>query len=160
MRRFGILVAVNLKITAFLDVTLCDLLQRYQYFGRSCWIHLQGRRALCQVATASAFKQPSKLRVLQSASELYRPSDRRLLAKIVPTFADRGCHMVSATDPPRSLIRFSWPEPQLYSRGWVDPVPDPLLLRRSGSAGNRIRDLWICSQELWPLNPRGGQAAF
>jgi hypothetical protein len=31
----------------------------------------------------------------------------------------------------------------------VDPVPDPLLLRKSGSAGNRTRDLWICSQELW-----------
>jgi hypothetical protein len=30
--------------------------------------------------------------------ELYRPSDRRLLAKLVPTFADRGCRVVSATD--------------------------------------------------------------
>jgi hypothetical protein len=26
----------------------------------------------------------------ESASELYRPSDRRLSAKLVPTFADRG----------------------------------------------------------------------
>jgi hypothetical protein len=36
-----------------------------------------------------------------SASELYRPtkSDRRLSAKLVPTFADRGCRVVSATDP-------------------------------------------------------------
>jgi hypothetical protein len=48
--------------------------------------------------------------------------------------------------------------PQLSSRGWVDPVPDPLLLRKSGSAGNRTRDLWICSQELWPLDHRGGQS--
>jgi hypothetical protein len=38
----------------------------------------------------------------------------------------------------------------------VDPVPDPLLLRKSGSAGNRTRDLWIYSQELWPLDHRGG----
>jgi hypothetical protein len=30
----------------------------------------------------------------------------------------------------------------------VDPVLDPLLLRKSGRAGNRIRDLWICSQKL------------
>jgi hypothetical protein len=29
--------------------------------------------------------------------------------------------------------------PQLYSRGSVDPVSDPLLLRKSGSAGNRSR---------------------
>jgi len=39
----------------------------------------------------------------------------------------------------------------------VDPVPDPLLLRKSGSAGDRTRDLCICSQKLWPLDHRGGQ---
>jgi hypothetical protein len=33
------------------------------------------------------------------ASELYRPSDRRLSHKLVPALADRGCHVVSATDP-------------------------------------------------------------
>jgi hypothetical protein len=33
-----------------------------------------------------------------SASELYRLSDRRFLAKLVPTFADRGCRVVRATD--------------------------------------------------------------
>jgi hypothetical protein len=38
----------------------------------------------------------------------------------------------------------------------VDPVPDLLLLRKSGSAGNRTRDFWICSQELSPLDHRGG----
>jgi hypothetical protein len=31
--------------------------------------------------------------------ELYRPSDRRLSAKLVPTFADRGYHVVSVADP-------------------------------------------------------------
>jgi hypothetical protein len=36
--------------------------------------------------------------------------------------------------------------PQLW--GWVDPVPDPLLLRKHGTAGNRTRDLWTCSQKL------------
>jgi hypothetical protein len=34
----------------------------------------------------------------ESASELYRPSDHRLSAKLVPTFADRGYHMVSVTN--------------------------------------------------------------
>jgi len=38
----------------------------------------------------------------------------------------------------------------------VDPVPDPLILRKSGSAGDRTRDLCICSQKLWPLDHRGG----
>jgi hypothetical protein len=41
---------------------------------------------------------------LGSASGLYRPSDRRLSAKLVPTLADRGCRVVSATNPPQSLI--------------------------------------------------------
>jgi hypothetical protein len=49
--------------------------------------------------------------------------------------------------------------PQLYSRGWVDAVPDPLVLRISGSAGNRAQDLWICSQGLWPLDHRCGPAS-
>jgi hypothetical protein len=35
----------------------------------------------------------------ESASELYRPSDRRLSAKGLPTFADKGCHVVSVMDP-------------------------------------------------------------
>jgi hypothetical protein len=35
----------------------------------------------------------------ESASELYRPSDRLLSAKLVPTFAYRGCYVASVTDP-------------------------------------------------------------
>jgi hypothetical protein len=35
----------------------------------------------------------------ESASALYRPSDRHLSAKLVPSFADRECHGVSVTDP-------------------------------------------------------------
>jgi hypothetical protein len=34
----------------------------------------------------------------------------------------------------------------------VDPVPDPLLLRKSGSAGNRTKDFWVRNHELWPLD--------
>jgi hypothetical protein len=34
----------------------------------------------------------------ESASELYRPSGSRLSAKLVPTFADTGCHVVSMTN--------------------------------------------------------------
>jgi hypothetical protein len=68
----------------------------------------------------------------ESASELHRPSDRCLSAKLVSSFADRGCHVVSATDPygsnlgslDRSRYFFFQVAPQLYSRGWVDSVPD------------------------------------
>jgi hypothetical protein len=47
------------------------------------------------------------------ASELYRPSDRRVSAKLMPTFADRGCRVVSARIPiPYS--RLSRPETSLF----------------------------------------------
>jgi hypothetical protein len=83
------------------------------------------------------------------------PTERPpLVGRVMPTFADRGCCVVSATDPPvvslgflhRSCYYFFQVAPHLSSRGWVDPVPDPLLLRKSGSAGDRTQDLWICSQ--------------
>jgi hypothetical protein len=90
-----------------------------------------------------------------------------LVGEVVPIFTVRRCRVVSTTDSHGRLFRSSRPEsllflqvaPQLLSRGWMDPVPDPPLLRKSGSAGNRIRDLWICSQKLWPLDHRGGQGA-
>jgi hypothetical protein len=55
--------------------------------------------------------------------------------------------VVSATDPygrilgflDRSFYIFFQVAPQLYSQGRVNPVPDPLLLRKSGSAWNRTR---------------------
>jgi hypothetical protein len=42
----------------------------------------------------------------EPASELYRPSDRRLSAKLAPTFADRGCHVVIVTDPYGRILGF------------------------------------------------------
>jgi hypothetical protein len=70
-----------------------------------------------------------------------------LSAKLVPTFSGRWCHVFSMTDSygrilgflDRSRYFFFQVAPQLYSRSWVDPVPDPLLLRKYGSAGNRTR---------------------
>jgi hypothetical protein len=42
----------------------------------------------------------------ESASELYRPSDHRLSAKLLPTFADSECHVGSL----RPYSRFSRPD--------------------------------------------------
>jgi hypothetical protein len=42
----------------------------------------------------------------ESANELYRPSDRRLSAKWLPTFADKGCHVVSVTGSYGSILGF------------------------------------------------------
>jgi hypothetical protein len=88
---------------------------------------------------------PIKASWPESASEIYRLSDRRLSEKLVPTFADRGCHVVTVTDRP--YYQLSRPEPllffqvasQLYSQGWGNPVQDLLLLRKSDSAGIRTR---------------------
>jgi hypothetical protein len=42
----------------------------------------------------------------ESASELYQPSDRRFSAKWLPTFAEKGCHVVSVTDPSGRILGF------------------------------------------------------
>jgi hypothetical protein len=39
-------------------------------------------------------------------SKLYRPSDRHLLTKLVPTFVDSVCHVVSVTDPYGRILDF------------------------------------------------------
>jgi hypothetical protein len=41
-----------------------------------------------------------------SESEVYRPRNRRLSAKLVPSFVDRWCRMVSATDPNGRILGF------------------------------------------------------
>jgi hypothetical protein len=61
---------------------------------------------------------------LQSASELYRPSDRRLSANLMPMFADKGVSHVQRGGSLVLLSRLSRLEPllifqvvpQLYSR--------------------------------------------
>jgi hypothetical protein len=51
------------------------------------------------------YRSNSKLHGLSpQANYTDRLSDRRLSAKLVPTLADRGCRVVSATIPPQSLI--------------------------------------------------------
>jgi hypothetical protein len=84
---------------------------------------------------------------------------------LVPTSADRWVSRGQRGGNPaainlnfldRSHYFFIQVAPHLSSRGWVDPVPESLLLRKRGSAGNRTRDLRVCSQEIWPLDHRGG----
>jgi hypothetical protein len=83
----------------------------------------------------------------QSASELYRLRDCSL-AKLVPTLAERRDIALSArlitygrnfVFLDRGRYFFFQVAPQLSSRGYVEPIPDPLLLRKSGNVGNRIR---------------------
>jgi hypothetical protein len=87
---------------------------------------------------------------------------RRIL---VPTFVDRGLSRgqrgvvttaVNLSFLDRSRYFSFKVAPQLSWRGWVDPVSDALLLRKSGSAENRTRDLCYYSQKLWLPDHRGG----
>jgi hypothetical protein len=51
-------------------------------------------------------KKKKKTPWSESASELYRPGDRRLSAKFVQTLADKGCHVVNVTDPYGRILGF------------------------------------------------------
>jgi hypothetical protein len=88
---------------------------------------------------------------------------RRIL---VPTSVDRGVLRGQRSRTPtavnlsfldRSRYFFFPVASHLSSQGWGEPVPHPLLLRKSGGAGNRTKDLWVCSQELSQLDHRGGR---
>jgi hypothetical protein len=50
----------------------------------------------------------------ESASEVHRPSGRRLPSKLVPTFADIWSHMVSVTNPYDRILGFL--DRKLYPR--------------------------------------------
>jgi hypothetical protein len=88
----------------------------------------------------------------QSASELYRPRDRSLSAKLVSTFEDRKCRVVSATDPhDRILGSSSTVLTRLSAPRSRRTTSQEIWKRRESNP-----DLWICSQELWPLDHIGG----
>jgi hypothetical protein len=94
------------------------------------------------------------------------PTERPpLVGEVTNNFCGFGCCVVRTTNPYGHILRFIdrsryflfQVAPQLYSRGWVDSVPDPLFLGKPDSVGKRTRDLWICSHELWPLDHRGSR---
>jgi hypothetical protein len=111
--------------------------------------------------TSECLKQKKNFRGLSPranytdrATAAYRRSYCQILRIEEPSGqSERSLRQYTRISRPGPLL-FYQVAPQLYSRGWVDPVPDPLLLRKSGRTGNRTRDFWICSQERWPLEHR------
>jgi hypothetical protein len=84
-----------------------------------------------------------------TASELYRPSDRRLSANLMPTFLWI----------PRPYCQISRPEPLIFLPRSSSVVLTRLSAPRSRPTtfflivpGNRTQDLRICSKEVWPLD--------
>jgi hypothetical protein len=96
--------------------------------------------------------------------ESARLSDRRLSTKLVPTLADRGCRVVSATIPPQSLISVSSTGAAISLKQLLNYHHEAeWTLFQTHYFSEKIwqrwesnPDLWICSQELWPLDHRGG----
>jgi hypothetical protein len=103
-----LVVPVHTKASIRHIKTLHEIQTSFSLRRLYCWIWLEGK------------KTPWS----ESSRELHRPSDRRLSAKWLPTFAKIRCHVVSVTSL-RSYSRFSRQEPllfyqvspQLYSRG-------------------------------------------
>jgi hypothetical protein len=42
---FEVLIPVTMKIFVFWNVVVCSVVDIYQYFGFTCCLHLQGRKA-------------------------------------------------------------------------------------------------------------------
>jgi hypothetical protein len=61
--------------------------------------HIFRKSVLYSSAVLTTKKQKKQTLWPESASELYQPRDCRLSEKLVPTFADIGCHVGSVTDP-------------------------------------------------------------
>jgi hypothetical protein len=72
--------------------------------------------------------------------------------KLVLTFARKECCMAWSMQWITTAVNVGFLDwrcyyffqvaPQLSSWGWVNPVPDPLLLRKTGSTGNWTQNPW------------------
>jgi hypothetical protein len=103
----------------------------------------------------------AKLRSLSSTSELYRLRDSCLSVKLVPIFLRiEECRIDSATDPYCRILGLSRLQQLLFL-----PSSSSIVLTRLSGPRSRPTtsqkiwsnlDLWICSQELWTVDHRGG----
>jgi hypothetical protein len=92
----------------------------------------------------------------ESRSELYRPSDGRLSAKLVPTFADRGVPRSQRGRSPTAVISGFLDRSSYFFLSSSSIVLTRLSRPRSGptTSQNILQrqesnpDLWICRQEL------------
>jgi hypothetical protein len=71
----------------------------------STWKECTNYSSKCKTAIKSANKfRLTKTPWSESTSELYRPSNCCFSMKRLPTCADRGCHVVSMTDPSGRIL--------------------------------------------------------
>jgi hypothetical protein len=101
----------------------------------------------------------------ESTSKLYQLSDHRFSAKSVSTFADRGCHVVSVTNPYGHILDFL-DRPQIHTQLYVSLDSSVLCWVNSkatwvpagppspGWRSLKNRDNKICSWVLLDSDPR------
>jgi hypothetical protein len=97
-------------------------------------------------------------------SEIDRRRDCRVSAKLVPTSSDRGVPRSQRCGSSTAVISLYNPEPLLFLSSSSSIVPTRLSGPRSRSTNSQkiweclelYSDLWICGQELWPLDRRCG----
>jgi hypothetical protein len=95
-------------LTQLLSRTLLHKLHARRCINCICYLglHLDRRFTLAKRKQLGITLKNKQTPWSESASELYRPSDRRLSAKWLPTFADKGCHVVGVTDPYSRILGF------------------------------------------------------
>jgi hypothetical protein len=74
-----------------------------------------GQRFMSTLAAMKG-RYKSKKKKLRGLSPRANYTDRRLSEKLVPTFADRGCRVVSATDPHSRILCFLDLATTIYSK--------------------------------------------
>jgi hypothetical protein len=97
-------------------------------------------------------------------SELYRPCEGRMSRKLVPIFADRGVSRCQRGGSLWQYSRFSRPEQLLFLpssssvvlTSMSGPRSRPTTSEKIWKRRESNSDLWICSQEVWPLYHRAG----
>jgi hypothetical protein len=108
---------------------------------------------------------PKKNSVPKYSRELYWPNGCRWSAKLVSTFVGAWLLCSQRNGSPLPFIcvfqtgvatSHSSSSLIIHTRAEWTPLQTPLLLKYSGGVGNRKRDSWIWSQELWHLDHRGG----
>jgi hypothetical protein len=94
------------------------------------------------------------------ARELYWPSDRRLSAKLVPTFADRGCHVVSVTDPFGRVLGFLDRRHNKTKTKLLGLSPRTTPDEGQSPETQRFRALYTIVRGLWILHLLGVASVF
>jgi hypothetical protein len=90
---------------------------------------------------------------------LHRQRKVQQETRVTPTFADRGCYVVSVTDPYGHRLK---PRLVLLNNSSViftrqsGPRYRPTTSQKTWQRRESHTDLCICSQELWQLDNRGG----